>query len=200
MNIHIIGDKTEFLSKNAVIRLKQDLKDKKPIDFTKYLKKEYCFKFDTTDTETHVHIISLVQLEENNKIEEASKARIELRRKLKQHTRTETVDMKQKMESLKRSVPTKIFNSYARLMSKYKLTNMPAPDEVINNVDKYRLQISAVMGKISKVSNDAQASNDIRHYFTTLGEFLGIEAISIPVVKNKIKLDDTDDEDEIIVE
>ena len=199
MNVHIIGDKTEFLSKNAVSRLKLDLKDQKPIIHTKYLKEDYGFKFDTTETETRVHIISLVQLAETKKKEEAEKAHLELYKKFKQHTRNDTVDVKKKMESLKRSVPTKIFNSYAKLMSKYKLTNMPAPDEVINNVDKYRLQISAVMGKIGKVSTDAHASNDIRHYFTTLGEFLGIEAMSVPVVNNKKHEDDTDDEEELCV-
>ena len=84
-------------------------------------------------------------------------------------------EVNKKLASLKRTVPTKIYNSYANLLSKFKMENIPAPDEVINNVDKYKIQISAVMGKIGKLSDDVRASNAILHYFTTLGEFPEVE-------------------------
>ena len=208
MSIHILGDKTAFLSKNAVIRLKADIKEKKPIDNNKYLKAEFGLKIETIGEDSHVHVIPAVDLEALKKKEEDEKKRLELHKKFKQsmsESRKERGgEMKKKMESLKRSVPTKIFDSYARLLSKYKLANIPAPDEVINNVDKYKIQISAVMGKIGKISDDARASNDIRHYFTTLGEFLGIEPMNIDMLKQMesqmsppdVKNDDTDDEDD----
>ena len=209
MSVHILGDKTAFLSKNAVIRLKTDIKDKKEIDNNKYLKAEFGLKIETIGEDTHVHIIALVDLDAIKKTEDDEKKRLELRQKFKQsmsESRKERGgDMKKKMESLKRSVPTKIFDSYVRLISKYKLANIPAPDEVINNVDKYKIQISAVMGKIGKISDDARASNDIRHYFTTLGEFLGIEPMNIDILKQMenqmasqtaIPNDDTDEEDD----
>jgi len=59
------------------------------------------------------------------------------------------------------------------------MENIPAPDEVINNVNKYRMQISVVMSKVNKVSDDIRANNMIVHYFTTLGEFLGIEPLKL---------------------
>jgi hypothetical protein len=203
MNIHILGDKSAFLSKNAIIRLKTDIKEKKVIDNKKYLKEDFELKIETVGEDYHVHIIPAIK-----KNEEEEKKRLELRKKIKQSmsdSRKERGgEMKKKMESLKRSVPTKIFDSYARLLSKYKLTNIPAPDEVINNVDKYKIQISAVMGKIGKISDDARASSDIRHYFTTLGEFLGIEPMSIDMLKQVESQmsppnDDTDDEDEELI-
>lgn len=223
MSIHILGDKTAFLSKNAVIRLKADIKEKKEIDNKKYLKAEFGLKIEIVGEDSHVHVIPAIDLEaikkkeeETRQKEEAEKKRSELHKKFKQSMNDSRKErggeMKKKMESLKRSVPTKIFDSYARLLSKYKLANIPAPDEVINNVDKYKIQISAVMGKIGKISDDARASNDIRHYFTTLGEFLGIEPMNIDMLKQMesqmsvsnsqpnttdVKNDDTDDEDEV---
>jgi len=198
MNVHVLGDKTEFLSKNSVIRLKSDIKEKKTIDYSKYLKDGFNFKIEIINNDTYVYIIQIVNLEAKKQKEQRH---LELRNKIRQlssDSKKESNNTKKKMESLKRTVPTNIYNSYTRLLSRYKLDNIPAPDDVINNVDKYKLQISAVMGKIGKISNDARASNDIRNYFITLGEFLGIEPLNIDMIKpdeNIVKKnDDTDEE------
>jgi hypothetical protein len=61
------------------------------------------------------------------------------------------------------------------------MPNIPSPEEVINNVDRYRQQISAVMGLKGLVSNEVRASNAIKNYFNALGEFLGIETTEIDI-------------------
>jgi hypothetical protein len=244
MNIHILGDRTAFLSKNAIVRLKNDVKVNPlvQLDEKKYLQDGFGFKIDTLENNVHVNIITRANISvapnvapkvsqkvaptvSSTEINPGSAAdlekeahRLELRKKLRARladARKESPgEIKKKLESLKRSVPPKIYDSYVNLMTKYKLDHIPAPDEVINNVEKYKIQISAVMGKMGKISNDPKVSTAIRHYFTTLGDFLGIEAMSADMVKEvetqfanmtapaavqqstKVNDDDTDEEED----
>lgn len=208
MNVHISGDRSGFLSKNAITRLRNDVKaSSNSIDEKKYLQDGYTITVEVVENNTMVNVIKkpIVTVDK-------SAEKLELRKKvrtlLNESRKERSGEMKKRLESLKRSVPPKIFSSYTNLMSKYKLSNIPAPDEVINNVEKYKIQISAVMGKMGKVSNDPMVSNAVRHYFTTLGDFLGIEPMSVDMVNQlesqfgnmstpptKENDDDTDEED-----
>lgn len=210
MNVHILGDKTVFLSKNAITRLKNDVKANVngTFDEKKYLQDGFSLTIKIEEHDTFVSVISKTQLVELEKEKKKQELKQKLRESLHGSRKVRSGDMKKKLESLKRSVPTKVFDSYSNLLTRYKLENLPAPDEVINNVEKYKLQISAVMGKIGKVSDDPRVSNAIRHYFTTLGEFLGIEPMSMEVIEQmksqlsgttqpvKENENDTDDEDD----
>jgi hypothetical protein len=107
------------------------------------------------------------------------------------------------LESLKRTVPDKIYKSYSHLMKNYGLPNIPAPDEVINNIEKYRTQIASVMGLTTQVCNISGASNAIKHYFNALGQFLGIEPINMSSQMSQLQnqtrgkiTDNSDTEDE----
>jgi hypothetical protein len=180
MNVIILGDKEQLLSKNAVVRLKGDIKilEQNKLEPSKYLKDGYGFTFEVKDNTTTITIVEKAVLEQSKLLEEKRTA---LKNQLKQARmeRHGASQMKQKLASLKRSVPTKVYNSYVKLISRYNLSNIPPPDEVINNVDKYRLQISAVLGKVSNLSDDPNVSNAIYGYFSSLGNLLGIEALTI---------------------
>ena len=83
------------------------------------------------------------------------------------------------------------------------MPNIPTPLEAIENPEKYRQQISMVMGMKGMVSNEPRANSAIKKYFNELGQFLGIEAIEInmpdnePFVQTKnINNSDTEDEDD----
>ena len=60
MNVHIVGDKDLFKSKNALTKLKSDLKELKDpflLDYRKYLKEGYEFVFnEETDEDLYVDI------------------------------------------------------------------------------------------------------------------------------------------------
>jgi len=219
MSVNIIGDKTNFVSKNAIIRLKTDIKNNMMIESSKYMKEGYSFTITVTNNDTNITIVPLipplpksqpVELESEPEpvaeISEKEKQQNELRkhfRKMLSDNRKErSGENKRKLMSLKRSIPTKIFDSYTNLITKYKLDNIPAPDEVINNVNKYKLQISTVISKLGKLSDDVRVDNDIRRYFTTLADFLGIEPIDIRQVtqqepiREPINNSDTEDEDD----
>ena len=227
MSVNIIGDKSVFLSKNAITRLKKDVKENSNVEFTKYLKEGYMFEIENMEGNFNVKISAQVitldadapvqpnvniQTNELDKEQKRNETRKQLKNFLSESRKNRTGEARKKLMSLRRSIPTKIFDTYTNLITKYKLDNIPAPDEVINNVDKYRFQISAVLSKVSKVSDDVRVSNDIHKYFTALGDFLGIEPINIKQVAEdmnqnsnqtptqKISLpkdkDDSDTEDE----
>ncbi len=122
------------------------------------------------------------------------------------------------LESLKRTIPDKIFKSYVNLIKNYGGDNIPSPLEVMENPDKFRTQISSVMGSKKPLSNDMKFSNALKQYFTSLGNFFCIEPLNAEIHTNpinsdittfnkpvlpqieKIKIDDcsdTEDEDDI---
>jgi hypothetical protein len=119
---------------------------------------------------------------------DVNKRKLELHKKLKQQlldSRNGRIGSEKKdLSSMKKTVPPKILEYYTNLISKYKLANLPRPDDVIKNVDKYKLQISAVMGKIGKVSDDPRVSKSVVDYFTALGKHLNIEPMSIDLSNN----------------
>jgi hypothetical protein len=170
MSVFIEGDKSMFLSKTAIDRFKKIAKETKhdAIDSSKYLKEGYTFTFTTKDNNTTATIISTEQI----KLDEKRKL---LRDRLNNAKRVRGGEQWKQLDSLKRTVPEKIFKSYHNLIKTYAMPNIPSPDEVINNVERYRQQISMVMGLKTPVSNEIRANNAIKNYFNALGEFLGIE-------------------------
>jgi hypothetical protein len=170
MNVFIEGDRSFFLSKTAVERFKKDLKDTKPdmIDNSKYLKSGYIFNITTNDNNLTAKICNEEEVLLENK-------RKELKLKLRSAQRTRGGEQYKQLDSLKRTIPEKIYKSYLNLIKTYGAHNIPSPLEVIENPDKYKTQISAVMGSKKPVSNDPGLSKAIKNYFTSLGNFFCIE-------------------------
>ena len=180
MSLNIVGDKNNFVSKNAIVRLKNDIKNiaYTDIEDDKYLNPGFKFSFDNNfnlnTSNNNVNIITKEDLtQENNLIE----ARQKLKKMLKTSKEQRSNAGKQKIQALKRSIPKKIFDSYTSLMKNYKIDNILAPDDVINNVAKYRMQISVIMGKKEHLSNDVKMSNQIKSYYNILGNYLDIEPL-----------------------
>ncbi len=209
MSVFIEGDRTLFVSKAAIERFKKDVKEVSHtdlIDNSKYLKEGYCFNFVKKDNDIIANIIS-TSINTTTKPVEPSvnleEKRRQLREKLYMNRRARAGEAFKQLESLKRTVPDKIYKSYSNLMKNYGLPNIPAPDEVINNIDKYRTQIATVMGLTTQVCNINGASNAIKRYFNSLGQFLGIEPINMSTQMSQLQnqfntklTNDSDTEDE----
>ena len=204
MNVIINGNKTAFISKNAIIRLKKDIQKQVSMnqdifivnfDYQKYLKEDFCFvleKKDLPQTDITVNIIDKKTLEENKKLEKLAKdkedKKLQLKALLKDTIKDRSGQNRRDLLKIKKSVPSNIFDTYHNIVTKYKLDNLPAPDEVINNVEKYRLQIGTVMGlgnNLSKLSNIPAVSSIVKKYFTELGTYLNIEPITIDLDRLK---------------
>ena len=171
LSVYIEGDRNLFLSKTAIDRFKKDVKEKKPdmLNFQSYLKEGYSFKIIVKENTITATIISTKDelLEEKRKL---------LRQRL---NRSKSIVMKneekEKLDSLKRVLPDKLFKTYKDLISKFQMPNIPAPDDMIKNPDRYRQQISTIMSTLNKVSDDNVANNAIKKYFNAMGNFLGVE-------------------------
>ena len=174
MNVFIEGDRTQFLSKSAVDRFKKDVKETKPdlIDSSKYLKEGYIFNIVQTENNITAKICNQEEVKLENK-------RQELKNRLKSAQRCRGGEQYKQLDSLKRTVPDKIYKSYLNLIKTYGASNIPSPLEIIENPDKYRDQISRVSGMKGPVSNDIHLSNAIKQYFSSLGKFLCIEPSNI---------------------
>jgi hypothetical protein len=206
MNVIINGSKTNFISKNAVMRLKKDIMNLVSMnqditltnfEYQKYLKEDFCFYFDKRDlshTDITVNIIDKKTLDEKNKLEKMVKdkeeKKLQLKTLLKDTIKDRSGQARRDLLKIKKAVPSNIFDTYHNIVTKYKLDNLPAPDEVINNVEKYRLQISTVMGlgnNLSKLSNIPAVSSSVKKYFTELGTYLNIEPLTIDLDRLKLQ-------------
>ena len=180
LSVYIEGDRSLFLSKTAIERFKKDVKEKKPdmLNFQSYLKEGYSFKITTKENDITATIISTKEelLEEKRKL---------LRQRL---NRSKSIVMKneekEKLDSLKRVLPDKLFKTYKELVSKFQMPNIPAPDDMIKNPDRYRQQISTIMSTLNKVSDDNVANNAIKKYFNAMGNFLGVEPEGVVPTSN----------------
>jgi hypothetical protein len=211
MNVFIEGDRSLFVSKTAVDRFKTEIRNVKPdmIDSTKYLKEGYSFDITINENNITAKIVNTEERLKENK-------RKELKTRLRTAQRCRGGEQYKQLESLKRTIPDKIFKSYVNLIKNFGVNNIPSPLEVIENPDKFRTQISTVMGTTKPVSNDMRLSNAIKQYFTSLGKFLCIEPANIGMESHpdivfdntpkqtfeKIKMpndndNDTEDEDDI---
>jgi len=173
MNVFIEGDRSKFVSKSAVDRFKKDVKEIKPdlIDSSKYLQPGNVFNIVVGE-----NITAKICNEEELKLENK---RNELKHKLKSAQRCRGGEQYKQLESLKRTVPEKIYKSYLNLIKTFGANNIPSPLDVIENPDRYKDQISRVMGTKGPVSNDMNLSNSIKQYFSSLGKFFCVEPSNI---------------------
>jgi hypothetical protein len=177
MNVFIEGDRSLFLSKSAVDRFKSEIRGNKSdnfdsVDSSKYLKEGYVFNITKNENNITAKICNSEEIKNENK-------RKELKMRLKNAQRCRGGEQYRQLESLKRTVPDKIFKSYVNLIKNYGVNNIPSPLEVIENPEKFRTQISTVTGSTKPVSNDVRLSNAIKQYFASLGKFLSIEPLNI---------------------
>lgn len=201
----IINCKDLFQSKNAVLRFKKDLKNCDPkkintLEDGNYLKAGYFFDIKTEQSQ---YTVNTITLEEHMKREQ--KKVLQKRLKNARHNRSGAI--KQERESLKRSIPKKLFKSYQNLMKNHMFANnIPNPADIINNPDKYKNQISQIMGTQGALSDNPQAHAALRNYFDTMGNFMGIEPTQLqqpkvtqdvnPIQPSQLEEVDTDDEDD----
>ena len=200
MSVFIEGDKSLFVSKGAIDRFKKDVKEIKAdaIDSSKYLKEGFTFKITSKDN----NITAVIKTDQEVLLEEK---RLLLKQRLNNAKKQRSGEATKQLESLKRSVPDKLFKSYTNLVRNYQLSNIPAPNDVINNPERFKAQISAIMSTKGLVSNDQGMSSALKNYFNTLGKFLGMENLDTNDTNNisnnyerivTTNNNDTEDEDD----
>lgn len=202
ISVFIDGNKDLFVSKSAIQRFKNDLKkcDVKNISVEdgKYLKQGYIFEIKYKE---NVFNVSMITQEEHI----YNERRKILKNKLRQSQYNRSVNVKKERDSLKRSIPDKLFKSYTNLLKQGNFGAIPSPKDVINNPEKFQKQISLIMGENGPVSNDNKANNAIKKYFNSLGNFMGVESSTMNINKTQSEQQninyneevDTEDEEDI---
>ena len=183
-SVHINGDRTHFVSKNAIVRFKRDIKNLKEndvLDSSKYLKNGYTYKCNINNNDYNIEIIKNdIEEVKDNKEDKRKELRQRLRQRLKNFKNCRSGKAKQRMSSLKRCIPKKIFQNYNNLIRCFNFNNtIPPPDDVINDPDKYRTQIGMIIGNVGRVSDDNKANNVVKKYFNSLADYLGIEPVNL---------------------
>lgn len=197
-SVYINGDRSVFLSKNSINRLKKDIRtmmDPTKIESSNYINESHTLNVNVNDNNVTVNIVST---ETNNREERRRKLRKMIRNGQKQRSG----EMTKQMKSMKRTVPKNLFNSYKKAMAGFNFP-LPSPSDVINDPEKFKNQISLMMSQMGRVSNDVNASGAIKNYFKQLGDYLGIEPAQMnmnpepaPVVRAVPDGNETEDEDD----
>ena len=78
INVTIIGDKTQFKSKNAIVRVKQDIKENPSIvlDSSKYLNDGFILIMENNNNNVTLNIKSKIEVEENKMNDEKEKKKL----------------------------------------------------------------------------------------------------------------------------
>jgi len=177
-SVIITGYRSAFLTKNAVNRFKKDVREMSKyndIEHNKYLSPEYRFIVNKNKDTINVNIVTQ---QEFNKLQ----LRKNLRNRLRRDTKMRSSQMKEELNSIKRTVPKKLFNSFRSVAN----NGVPNPADVINNPDRYKQQISMMMSDMNK--NPA-----MRKYFTELGNYMGIEGMNFELNQDAVNTEITNE-------
>lgn len=184
MNVYIKGDRTNFLSKGKVKKLKEELKKlEKPYDFNSikykdYLKEGNGFTIKTIKNDFHVELIS----EKETKREELRK---KLRGKILSSSHNTSSAFNKVLNEEKKNVDKNLYKKYRLALASGNKSNVIPPSEVMANPDKYKQMISIFSSDMFK----KQGSSAVKNYYETLREKLNIPKYSPPPPKPPQNLD-----------
>jgi hypothetical protein len=165
--VHIQGDKEAFVSKNAIERLKKDMREGIPNEASSYLLEGWDYQIvDDNDNECRISIIK-INLENkgkgkkvNNPVENKLKNKL---RSLKENRQSEKVTIHQMQK--KRGdveIPTEISETYAKL----KKSGNPvlSPLDALENAEDLK--------KTIEMLNGVPSSNPFAEYYRSLKRWL----------------------------
>lgn len=206
MSVFITGDRTNFISKGKIKKLKENLKKlEKPYNFDSikykdYLKEGNGFTVKSMKNDFYVELIS----------EEIAK-KLELKKKLRDKIRNNSHNSMGSVHKVlnqeRKNVDKNIYKKYRAALSESKQMNIMQPSEVLQNPEKYKNMISLFSSDMIKVSK----SSAIKNYYEALRQHLKIPKYTPPapkapegldfsvpdnIVKNKLS-DDIDTEEEV---
>jgi len=173
-NVCIQGDKNIFKSKTAIKRFKRDLKNldtlEEKLQVNKYFSNGYDYTVNKNENTFNVKIIKLEDVKKNN---ERNEKRKRLREKIK--------EMKMRrvgISSIKRNVPRELYKCYK---DAYNIlgSQIPQPDEVLNNPEQYKSQIQFFMNNSIKINKNPYINKVNSKYFNALAKELHIKPIDL---------------------
>jgi hypothetical protein len=165
-SVIINGDKTLFLSKRAIERIKKDAKTKNlnDLDSSNYLQEGFKLEFTNNENEIKVNIVKT-----------EDKLKQEKRDMLKQKLRGKYTKSKNFISS-KVDIPKPILKAYNDLYKVTRNNAIPSPDIILQDSDKYKEQISFMMNSKFNINKNNKVNQLVRNYYRELGNHLNITA------------------------
>ena len=198
VNVYILADKSLFLSKRAVDRLKKDIRssnDLNTIQSSKYIE-DHQLVIEEKGEDVSVDVITNKQYNRNllkNKLYNSTK-NLKLAR---------TGQQLREMKELKKTVPKSIFKKYMNIQNSCNFP-IPKPDEIMNNLDKYTDQIKMFSSGMIKITGNTKTDQQISNYFKQLGESLGVQPMNYQEIidsqKNKAVFNNSPQIEELTIE
>ena len=145
-NVHIVGDKTVFVSKNAILRFKQDARRDNLGDASEYLKEEWNYSISQKDGDLIASLFREVKEDKKDKKGKGEKeqrlsSKIRALSEKRQSEKSISDSISKKLEQM--NVPSSIIDSYAHLK---KLGNpIVSPVDIAANKEEYQKMISGML-------------------------------------------------------
>jgi hypothetical protein len=169
-SVHIEGDKSYFISKGAIDRLKRDLKnnDTEKLEKDEYFKEDWTYQIvSQSDLEIKIKLVNKIDLASENKprVLNCDERRQLLKDKIKK-LRNKTAPKKSKVE-----VPKDLMREYLSL-KKYKLkVNLLDPEVVLSNPDEYKNTVHTMVQSFGMFKGN---NNPIINYYKSLAKHLDL--------------------------
>jgi hypothetical protein len=184
LSVHIDGDKSNFITKGAIDRLKRDLKndDKSKLEINDYFKEGWTFKLvSKSDTEIKVEIMKKDVVPLKNEVNEK---RLMLKDKLKamRSNRTSVTNLKSKMKNS--SVPEDLLEAYMALKKVKLPVPILDPAEALAHPLEYKQQVYTMVQSFGFFNGK---TNPIINYYRLLAQHMGLPTTVQPPVQPTVQ-------------
>jgi hypothetical protein len=145
VNVHINGDRTQFISKNAVLRFKQALRDNATNDISLYFKPGWGYNVQKRENESIT--VDIIQLNQST----SSNTRDMIRNRL-HDMKNKRVSQESVRSKMQKTVPRDIVDAYLDLKKRARIPIVD-PCVAISKPDEYINQLRDMTKSFGNVEN-----------------------------------------------
>ena len=174
-SVHIEGDKSYFISKGAIDRLKRDLKnnDANKLENDEYFKEGWTYQILLkSELEIKIKIVNKVDLETNNapRVLNCDERKKFLKDKIKQmrNSNLSSVNFKNKFKSI---VPPDLLKEYLSLKKLKLKIDLLDPAVVLSNPDEYKNTVHTMVQSFGMFKGN---NNPVINYYKSLAKNLNL--------------------------
>lgn len=183
VNIHITGDKDLFLSKSAVNRFKNDLRDVEDpylLNQKKYLKEGFEFLFNEEEDNIFVDIREEFFLwgDMGTKNSFQANSHDKLKKRLKDLEDARNGKSAKEFREMKKTVDKNLLKRYVVVSNIAGNFPIVKPNELLANPEKYKQEIQMFSSGVLKMTGDLQTDNVIAKYYQEIAKEVGYEVFS----------------------
>jgi hypothetical protein len=178
ISVHVDGDKSGFLSKNAVERFKSWVKNNSTHNLNEasknFLKEDFMFELASYENNTYRFKVVSKPKNENNM--ELKKKMLKEKIKIMRNQRTNIGYYKAKMNP---DVSDDILKEYSKLTRAGANVPIPEPSEILSNPEQYKPFLQMMLS--NKFGKQMGGNNPYFKYIKMLAEKIGLKANDVPI-------------------